>query len=80
MRGFRLTRSEEKIRKHEQHWGSLWEAFRRAQLMSEWAAFDDVSLLWGLLWEAFRRGSCLVTGMLWTTFHYFGELRWAAFR
>ena len=37
----------------------LWEAFRRGQLLSNWAIFDDFSLFRESLWKAFRRGQLL---------------------
>ena len=50
----------------------LCEAFRRGQLLSNRATFDDFSLLRGLLWEAFRRGQLLSNRV---TFDYFSLLR-----
>ena len=59
---------------------SLWEAFRRGQLLSDRDTFDDVSLLGGYFGKPSVGDSCLVTGLRLTTFHYFGGLLWEAFR
>ena len=38
-------------------WGVLWEAFHPGQLLSNWATFDDFSLLRGVTLESLPSGT-----------------------
>ena len=38
-------------------WVVLWEVFRRGQLLSNWATFDDFSLLRGVTLESLPSGT-----------------------
>ena len=59
---------------------SLWEVFRREQLLGAQVTFDDISLLRGVALGSSVGDSRLVTGLPLITFHYFWGVLWEAFR